>query len=50
MASIPDNELRSYIRQHIPVCDKFDYKKLLVAELSVSEYHVWHEHAVKEFM
>ena len=50
MASIPDNELRSYIRQHIPVCDRSDYKKLLVAELSVSEYRVWHEHAVKEFM
>ena len=50
MASIPDNELRSYIRLHIPVCDRSDYKKLLVAELSVSEYRVWHEHAVKEFM
>ena len=50
MVSIPDSELRTYIRQHIPVCDKPDYKKLLVAELSVSEYRAWHEHAVKEFL
>lgn len=26
MVSIPDSELRTYIRQHIPVCDKPDYK------------------------
>lgn len=50
MASIPDNELRSYIRQHIPVCDRFDYKKLLAVEFSVAEYRTWHEHAVKEFL
>lgn len=50
MVSILDSELRTYIRQHIPVCDKPDYKKLLVAELSVSEYRAWHEHAVKEFL
>ena len=28
MVSIPDSELRAYIQQHIPVCDKHDYKKL----------------------
>ena len=50
MVSIPDSELRTYIRQHIPVCDKPDYKKLLVAELSVAEYRAWHENAVKEFV
>ena len=50
MVSILDSELRTYIRQHIPVCDKPDYKKLLVVELSVSEYRAWHEHAVKEFL
>ena len=27
MVSIPDSELRAYIQQHIPVCDKHDYKK-----------------------
>lgn len=50
MVSIPDSELRTYIRQHIPVCDKPDYKKLLIAELSASEYRVWHEHTVKRFL
>jgi len=50
MASIPDNELRSYIRQHIPVCDRSDYKKLLAVEFSAAEYRTWHEHAVKEFL
>lgn len=50
MVSISDSELRSYIRQHIPVCDKFDYKKLLVAELSAAEYRAWHECAAKEFL
>ena len=48
--SIPDSELRAYIQQHIPVCDKHDYKKLLVAEFSAAEYRAWHEHAVKEFL
>ena len=37
-------------RQHIPVCDRFDYKQLLAVEFSAAEYRVWHEHAVKEFM
>ena len=50
MASIPDNELRSYIRLHIPVCDRFDYKQLLAVEFSAAEYRTWHEHAVKEFL
>lgn len=50
MVSIPDSELRAYIQQHIPVCDKHDYKKLLVAEFSAAEYRAWHEHAVKEFL
>ena len=50
MVSILDSELRTYIRQHIPVCDRLDYKKLLVAELSVAEYRAWHENAVKEFL
>lgn len=50
MASLPDSELQTYIRQHIPVCDRLDYKKLLVAELSTVEYRAWHEHAVKEFL
>ena len=46
MVSIPDSELRAYIQQHIPVCDKHDYKKLLAAEFSAAEYRAWHEHAV----
>lgn len=50
MVSIPDSELRAYIQQHIPVCDKHDYKKLLAAEFSAAEYRAWHEHAVKEFL
>ena len=50
IVSILDSELRTYIRQHIPVCDRLDYKKLLVAELSVAEYRAWHENAVKEFL
>lgn len=50
MVSIPDSELRTYIRQRIPVCDKFEYKKLLVAELSASEYRAWHQRVVKEFL
>ena len=50
MASIPDEKLRSYTRQHIPVRDKPDYKKLLVSKLSAREYHKWHEREVREFM
>ena len=50
MVSIPDSDLRSYLRQHIPVCDRLDYKKLLAAELSAPEYRAWHEHTVKEFL
>lgn len=50
MVNIPDSELRPYIRQHILVCDKLDYKKLLVSELSTAEYHSWHECTVKEYL
>ena len=50
MASITDNELRSYIRLHIPVCDRSDFKQLLAVEFSAADYCAWHEHAVKEFM
>ncbi len=50
MVSIPDSDLRSYLRQHIPVCDRLDYKKLLAAEFSASEYCTRHKHVVKEFL
>lgn len=50
MASIPDKELRAYIRQHILVCDKPDYRELSVPELSAAAYRSWHERTMQEFM
>lgn len=49
MASVSDNELLDNIRQHIPVCDKPFYKKLLVSELSSAAYYDWHKRIVNEF-
>lgn len=50
MISISDDELRAYIRQHIPICDKPGYKELLAPELSAADYRSWHQSTVEEFL
>ncbi len=49
MASIPDEELRNYGKQHIFRRNDPDYKELIASEISAKQYQTWHKNEVQTF-
>lgn len=50
MATITDNELRTYTRKHILRKDNLEYKILSAPALSFEHYREWHNREVQEFL
>lgn len=49
MASISDDELRAFARQHIFCRDLPDYKEILVDRIIPEQYRIWHQKAIRKF-
>lgn len=49
MASIPDDELRAFARQHIFCRDLPDYKEILVPRIIPEQYRIWHQKTIQMF-